>query len=297
DEAVVGSAAPRDLLLLGNALAFLDVRLVGDLAQRALAAAHDDPSRLSAEHLAGLADAYLNAPDTAIAHLDAAEDLALALGEHWELASIRQMRGVALRTTSADPEVILAEFASAMRAYAAAGDATHTNNVRYMMALTAAEQDLDAEQAATWAAECVAYASAVGNEHELAHAHLVQAMLGLLSADEMRELLDTFRHVGDLRCVTRTLVIMADAAAPSRQAELLAEALAVAETAGDQARQEALLERLAGARWAAGSRMDAVSALDRLAVLAGPEAAVAAAPAELRAELLVGSDRSRRSAG
>ena len=213
DERWLAAARPQDLLVVGTALAFVDVELVAVLAARARSIAADDRSRLAAHHLAGMAAAYQDAGDTALAELAEAEQLAVALRDDWETAAVRQMRGVALRgRTLHDPDAALTTLEGAMRGYALAGDGTHVNNVRYMMALAAAEHGKDLDRASRWAQECVDYAQSVGNEHELAHAHLVQAMLGQDAPGDLGELLSTFRSVGDLRCVDRCLRIIAERA-------------------------------------------------------------------------------------
>lgn len=183
DERVVASASPQQLLELGTGLAFLDVHLVDELAERALAIADDPQSRLAASHLAGIADAYLDRLPEALAHLDDAERLAIEFGDEWRLASVRQMQGVAFRHASPpDAAAAVAAFESAMRGYALAGDTMHANNARFMMAHAAAADGLEPERAAVWAAECAEYASSTGNVHELAHAHLVQTMLRMDAA-------------------------------------------------------------------------------------------------------------------
>lgn len=281
DDHVLAVARAEDLLLLGNALAFLDVELVDQLSQRALERVGDDRSRLAALHLAGLAAAYRDDGPPALRLLAEAEQLAVAAGDDWETAAVRQMRAVALRgRTLHDPVAALHALEGAMRAFGRAGDDAHVNNVRYMMALVAAEEGRDLDRAARWAAECVAYAQFVGNEHELAHARLVQAMLGLDAPGELDELAPTFRGLGDLRCVNRALMLRADRAG-SAALPILEQALDVAVVAGDRGRQAMALERIADDRWRAGDRRATLTALDRLAATAGMDAAVAACPAEL----------------
>ncbi|WP_308799029.1 ATP-binding protein [Agromyces silvae] len=283
DARVLRDATTEDLLAFGIGLCYLDLPLVDELAGRALDAARDadDRSRLSAHHLAGMSDAYRDRGAAAIAHLDEAERLAIALDDQWELAAVRQMRGIALRDGSiGEPAAAIAEFASAMHGYALAGDAMHVNNARYMMAITAAEHGLHVGEAAGWAAECVDYASRVGNTHELAHATLVQQMLRVPdAAAKLGELTETFRRLGDARCLTRCLLMAADRAAPADALPPLEEALHLADTTGDEHYQIAALERLVGAYWTAGDRMRVRTALGRLELLAGPETASTAATA------------------
>jgi predicted ATPase/DNA-binding CsgD family transcriptional regulator len=284
DERVLADATPEDLLAFGIGLCYLDLPLVDELAERAMerARAAGDAARawLSAHHLAGMSDAYRDRGHEAIAHLDEAERLAIELGDEWELAAVRQMRGIALRDASiGEPAEAIAEFAASMHGFALAGDAMHVNNSRYMMAITAAELGRHPEDAAGWAAECVDYATRVGNTHELAHATLVQQMLRVPDAAmDLGELTDTFRRLGDARCLTRCLFMTADRAAANDGAvAALEEALHVADVAGDGHHQTTALERLVTAYWAAGDRMRARTALGRLEAVAGPDAAAAAA--------------------
>jgi len=288
DERVRRDAAPEDLLALGIALCYLDVPLVDELAELALEAAEggDDRAKLAAHHLAGMSDAYRDRETSAVAHLDEAERIALRLGEDWELAATRQMRGIALRdASSGNPAAAIAEFEAAMHGYAVAGDAMHVNNARYMMAITAAEHGMHLDEAAAWAAECVDYATRVGNTHELAHATLVQQMLRVPdAAAELDELADMFRRLGDARCLTRSLIMLADRRAPAEALAALEEALHVADVAGDEHHQRATLERLAKVYWSIGDVMRARTALGRLEAIAGPDAAseVAAAASPTR---------------
>jgi hypothetical protein len=305
DERVVASASPQQLLELGTGLAFLDVHLVDELAERALAIAGDPKSRLAATHLAGLADAYLDRLPDALAHLDTAERLAIELGDEWQLAAVRQMQGVAFRHASPpDAAAAVAAFESAMRGFALAGDAMHANNARFMMAHSAAADGLEPERAAVWAAQCAEYAGSTGNAHELAHAHLVQAMLRTDAATsaksisptpaaadlddlhDLDELVATFRRLGDLRCVARSLVLRARLADLDARIPLLEEALEAADAASDRPNQTTVLSRLVDAHWACGDRFATLATLDRLGAIAGADAASAACPPELTNELI-----------
>lgn len=305
EERVLATASPQQLLELGIGLAFVDLHLVDELARLALARAVDPPGRLAAHHLAGLADAYLDRYSEALTQLAEAERLAIELDEPWQLAAVHQMRGVAYRHDT-PPDVVrsVAEFEAAMRGYVRAGDAMHASNARFMMAFTAAEEGLDPERTAEWAAECVEYAQRTGNEHELAHAHLVQAMLqtdaatatpgesptataAALHADDLEELTSTFRRLGDLRCVGRSLLLRARLTDPAESVGLLEQALEAADAGREQVHQVRALTRLVGAHWARGDRLAALAALDRLAELAGADAAAAACPPELAAALPV----------
>ncbi|WP_400994678.1 LuxR C-terminal-related transcriptional regulator [Agromyces sp. GXQ0307] len=281
DAHVVDGAAPGELFVLGAGIAYLDLPLVEELAERALAAARtrsDPRSRLDAHHLAGLSDAYLDRGESALVHLAEAERLAIELGDDWSLASIHQFRGIALRGASLDdPAAAVGEFDAAMRAYAKAGDAMHVNNARYMMASVAAHAGIEPERAAAWAAECAAYARGAGNAHELAHAALVQQSLGVPDAAlPLAELEASLRALGDVRCLTRTLLLTAERTpTPGARLPRLEEALALAEAAGDDGHRVAALTALVEAYRASGDTTRAETALGRLEAIAGP---VASAP-------------------
>ena len=302
DRRLFAEADPGQLLLLGFAIVFLELPLVDDLAERALTIAGDDPrAQMSAHHLAGVADTYRHRGPSALEHLAVAQRLAARLGDEWELAAIHHMRGIALRDPSlGDNDASLAELETAARGYAAVGDAMHVNNARYMMAAVAEQSGLELDRAARWAAECVDYASRVGNEHELAHAALVQQRLGVPDAAlTLDELIATFRRVGDARCVVRSLLLAADRASGAgttasvdlgRVVPLIEEALSFADDADDHAHQVAALERLVPAYWARGDRVRTLTALGRLAAIAGADAASAACPPELAGELPVHAD-------
>ena len=293
DPLVVDRADTAQLFVLGAGIAYLDVPLVDELAERALAVVDDSPaSRMSAHHLAGLAAAYRDRGEEALAHLGEAERIADELGDDWTLGSVHQFRGIALRGASLDdPAAAISEFDAAMRAYARAGDALHVNNARYMMASVAAGAGLHPAQAAQWAAECLAYATTAGNQHELAHAGLVQQQLAVPDAAvDLPELEALFRELGDARCLTRTLLLAADRA-PTTATRLprLEEALAFADEAGDRGNQAAALTRLAAAHWANGDPTRTRTALGRLEAIAGPEAAAAARPEGMEVAAEVGT--------
>ena len=240
---VIDRATAQQLLELGTALTFLDLDAVAELAQRAVSVAEDEPERLAALHLAGMAAAYRGHQEQALGLLTEAEALAERLSDRWELAAVRQMRGVALRRS--EPARAMVDFAAAMRDYGRAGDAMHVNNARYMLALAAAEAGLDLDRATELAAECVDYARETGNEHELAHAAMVQQLIGRGAALELDDLTQAFRRFGDVRCWIRVLLLRADRTTGPAQRAILREALELARGAHDEARQAELLERLA----------------------------------------------------
>ena len=138
-----------------------------------------------------------------------------------------------------------------MDLYARAGDAMHVNNTRYMMASNAIERGL-LDQARDWADECVAYAQAHSNQHELGHALLVSARArGELDADDLDEIISTFSAVGDLRCLARGYLLAAEHRPPPARVSALQAALDVARRAHDTAHQTLALEQIVSTHWAA----------------------------------------------
>jgi len=283
---VRAAATPADLLEAGIALNYIDLDLMTELATTALEVAADDAGRLAAHHLAGYAAAYRNEPVAALQHIDDAEKLAQALGDDWQLASVRQARGLARRALD-DPDAALEALDSALQTYARAGDAMHVNNVRYMMALVAADSGRRTEEALAWTAEAMAYAEATGNEHELAHARLTQAALtsGADTVPALLEVVDVFRAVGDLRCVTRSYLLLGARVPLEQRPAVLEHALEVATTAHDHANRATALQRLVEAHWEAGDVGQAATTWGVLAGVIGDDAALERCPGAMAAAL------------
>jgi predicted ATPase/DNA-binding CsgD family transcriptional regulator len=288
DRRIRDQASADALLEIGIALCYGDLDLVGELADVALASATDDRERLAAHHLAGYADAYRQRGKSALSHLRIAEQLADERLEIWQLASIRQGKGIALRGSElAEFDAALEAFESAMRTFALAGDAMHVNNARYMMASVAVELDNYRAQAVAWAEECAAYARSTGNDHELAHAVLTRASL---DADDdvdaaLFDAVRTFREVGDLRCLTRSYLQLAGRRPAAEQPALLEQALDVATRAHDVGHRSATLERLVHAYWESGQQHEAARTLGALSNLIGYGPATSGAPEAMAAEL------------
>ena len=281
-------ATPEELFRMGAAMAYLDLDLMAELADLGLAkAAPGDPAaELAAEHLAGHAATYRHQPEAALKHLARAEELADELTDLWHLGHIRQMRGMAYRDLG-DHESAMASFESAMHTFGLAGDAMHVNNSLYMMAANAVPAGRPREQAVAWVEQCVEYSRRSLNRHEYAHAVLTRAQL--VPRDEaeadLREAVEVFRSVGDLRCLARAFLRLADDRRPTVQIPLLEQALATATRSGDREHQAAALERLAAASWEAGAAHEAAAAYGGLAQLIGDEAAADRCPAPLVAAL------------
>ncbi len=268
DPAVLADATPSDLGVLGDFLLYGDLDLVDELATRAMLLATDEPGRLAALHLTGYCRAHQQRVDEAMFRLDEAERLATSLGRTWQLAAIRHARGVALGHGE-DPEPALEALQQALHTYARAGDAMHVNNVRYAMARIAADSGRRREEAVAWAQQCVAYAEASGNRHERAHGLLVLAELQRSPdwEDQVTSALDTFRRVGDLRCLSRGYLHLAGALPSDEQIPMLRRALSASAAANDRPRQVQALSRTMQAHLAGGDHRSAALVLGALSTV------------------------------
>jgi predicted ATPase/DNA-binding CsgD family transcriptional regulator len=288
DTTVRQAATTNDFFTLGEALCFSDLALADDLAALALSRAADESSRLAAHHLAGLVDAFADRKDSALEHLDVAEPLAAGLGDTWALAAIRQAKGIALRR--GDPPDLrgaLVALESAMHTFALAGDALHVNNARYMMALAAADLGQHTTEAASWADQCVQYARSTDNRHELGHALLARAAFatGVEAATDLDEALRAFRTTGDLRCLARCYLRLAELRPTSERVALLEQALGIARIHHDVTHQTIAMERLIDELWESGAHRMAVMTFGGLSNLIGYEPALRRCPPEMVADL------------
>ncbi|MCV2395184.1 LuxR C-terminal-related transcriptional regulator [Actinotalea sp. M2MS4P-6] len=282
DERLRATWSPRVLAVVGRALVFTDLSLVGQLADQtrslvppeaanlpdadADADADPDPDadRLAATELTARYLTYRHRPAEALPLLEEAARLAAALGDDWERAAVLQLTGAAL--LRADPTAVeraVEVFDEARRAYAAAGDAMHVANVRYMMAGAAAgsaDEDLR-RRGAAWAAQALAYGQERGNEVEIGHALLVRAQSVLIGReDDLLEAERRFRRAGDLRCLSRSLVALAPLR-PDQAEGLLREATSVGEASGDDQCHRSAVAALATLLWEDGRRDEAAAVL------------------------------------
>lgn len=278
-----------ELATIGRALSYLRTDLVTELATRAheiATATQAQEDRLAAAALTGSALVYRGRAAEALRHLDAAVELATVLGDRWELGEALQARSKALqrlgRTSATD---LLASYEAARTAYAAAGDSMHVNNTRYMMALVAASDPTLRPRALEWAEECLAYASRHGNETEIGHARLARALAGgNRRSDDLTEAVRLFRRVGDLRCLSRSLLLAASDD-PGRDESLLREALEVGAASGDPTVHAPAAGALATMLWAADRRAEAAAVLGA-AVAALPDVdLLALVPRDLAGDL------------
>ena len=279
-------ATPADLLEIGMAVLLVDLDLADELVTLTLDHVTDDRSALAAHHLAGFSAAYRHDPRAALEHLATAERLADELGDAWQLASVRQARGIALRS-SGDTDRAVAAFESAMHGFALAGDAMHVNNARYMMAATAVDGGRFLDEALVWIDQCAAYASSVGNRHEVAHADLTRAklMAGPGVRPDLADAVRNFQRVGDLRCLARSYLLLGTHGPVAEQEAMFEKALEVAQSAHDHLHEEMALEGLIRSRWATGDARGAAIALGQLVNLLGDGPAVSRCPEDMQADL------------
>lgn len=260
--------------LVGRALVFTHLDLVGHLAARAteVADGRGPAERLASEQLVARHLAYRGRSDEALEHLDVAARLADQLGDVWERAAVDQLMGSALlRRDPPDHRAALEALDRARRGYAAAGDTMHVVNVRYMMASAAAEV-ADEElrrRAAGWADRCVAYAEEHRNVVEIGHARLARAQLVVVGREHDLQVAEQmFRRSGDLRCLSRALVALAGARA-AEAGPLLREAVAVGEASGDVLVHRAAAAGLARWLWEHGRQDEAAAVLGPVTRLLG----------------------------
>ncbi|CAM3302719.1 LuxR C-terminal-related transcriptional regulator [Nocardioides dubius] len=236
DARLTAAASPRVLLAMGHALSITHLDLVAALTALASAQAQrdgDPQAALAAAQLTGIQLTYRDRPQEAAHHLKIAQRHARALDDRWELAVATQFRARAARRAGRPWGETFALLEEARRAFAEAGDGMHVNDTRYMMALVAAEAGRT-ETATRWAAQCLRYAQERENELELAHARLVRWMA---APDADRAELDAairgFRGSGDLRCLSRALVLRAAREAPAPAEQTLREARSAGAESGD----------------------------------------------------------------
>jgi predicted ATPase/DNA-binding CsgD family transcriptional regulator len=282
-EVIRAVASSDDAIWTAEALAwaswattYLDLAAAELLAARSAAAATNDRDLAYAQWAAGWVQAYRRQETAALGLLDSVIAYAQGAANTWLEASAWQARGV-VRTRSADA---FRDLQQAAVRFAVAGDMMHASNVRYMLAHRAVENAERLSEVPVWLAECESYAASHGYPHELAHIDYVRAIYertqGRLQG--ARDLLDAalpvFRHAGDLRCTTRTLVELAERhrpGQPAAAAELLLEALGVAMLASGPSLCERVLASLITAAAEAGDLPLAARALGALDTLGQPE--------------------------
>lgn len=282
DAAVLGRCSTLQLHAIAEALCFLDLALAGRAARAACASS---AATGHAWQAVGMVAAYAGDRAQALEALHRAR--AQATEDPWLRGQIAQAEAIAQHLAPSDAERAAAYCREAIEQYARAGDAMHVNNVRYMMAVHAADAGSRDPQARTWIQECVQYARAVGHTHELALAELVETVLTVPveARREIPEQVDTLRSLGATRCLTRALALLARGQDPSTQVELLTRSLASARAAGDEMGAVVVLRRLIVAQWQQGAHDEAARSYGALAAAVGDQDAATGLPEAMRAEL------------
>ena len=101
----------------------------------------------------------------------------------------------------------------------------------------------------------------------------------------LRDAIEAFRVVGDLRCLVRSCLLLATSLQSHERVPVLEQALAVASRSGDEIKQATVLERLVEAHWEAGAQRDAARSLGSLIALVGEASAFARSPAGMSERL------------
>jgi predicted ATPase/DNA-binding CsgD family transcriptional regulator len=275
------------------ATTYLDLGTAEQLATRSAAAAAGARDQAYARWAAGWVYAYRRQEAAALGCLDQVIAYAQDAPEAWLEASAWQARGLARGLARERAADAFRDWQQAAVRFAAAGDLMHAGNVRYMLAHRAVETGERLAEVPVWLDECESYAASHGYRHELAHIRYVRAVYERMQGrlDAARELLDgvltVFRQAGDFRCVTRTLLELAEhhrPGQPGAAADLLLQGLGMAMLAGGGSLCAQVLASLATAATAAGDLPLAARAFGALDALGTAEARPAV-PARLATAL------------
>ena len=134
-----------------------------------------------------------------------------------------------------------------------------------------------------WTDQCVGYGRSGGNAHELAHALLTRATVagGADPEADLAEALETFRAVGDLRCLTRGHLLLPGGGRRPRRSACSSKRSTSPRRAHDEGHQTTVLERLVALHWDRGEHHQAAVRLGSLTALVGPEEAAQHSPPDL----------------
>lgn len=160
-------------------------------------------------------------------------------GHPWHRAT--GLQGLALATD--DLDVAIGHAREAVSLFRHLGDRRRLANALYTMADGALNAGRRLDEARTWLDESLALSRAMGSDHDLAHAQLGHARLGLMcdQPQEVERLLDecmpALRRLGDCRCTGRALCMLGELAVGrgdhARATDLLTESVQAAGPSGD----------------------------------------------------------------
>lgn len=258
DDDLLSAATTRQLGTLATFCDSNDTGRLAELSVWALRRAVDDHDRMVALEVVGTRHANAGRLDEALDALDEAAEIAGRLDDTPAMAEILVARGMAHRAVGDGREAIDA-FLEAGSTYARAGNRLHVSNCRYLAARTAADTGLDTDDAVAWAEQSIAYGEETGNDHERAHGQLVRAALPRCAepVSTITDALGVFRRVGDLRCVVRAHLALADHRDGDERIASLVDALAAADLDRDDRAVERCGVTLIEALLVAGRRADA----------------------------------------
>lgn len=248
----------------GLFLNYLDLDLLQKCAQLAVERAVGEEDAAFADWASGFAYAYRGETEKALTALAKATAYFSTAENEWMVAHCSMARGLA----EADPTEAVAAFEQSMLTFLKVGGAWHANSARMALVRRALEAEINVDEATRWLQASLAYAQQHGLRHDRAHAKLAEAQLSALHgrADETLSLgarsAQAFRQIGDLRCLGRALMLMADLdPTPTNALRLSGEALEVAMLQGDLRAQATALGRVADTAAAAGDPVLAARAI------------------------------------
>ncbi len=236
----------------GVVLTYVDLALAARSVTAARAGADDPDERAMVDWAQGFVAGYRGDEDDALAAATTAERHFAATGDDFMAAHCRFARGLARR----DPKGAVDDLEGAVVGFLAAGATRHANSARLVLVRRADEAGRPDPVVVAWLDACRDFAETHDLVHDRAHAMLAEGRL-VWSTDPSRskslahEAGAVFRRVGDLRCLRRSLGLLADTTDDHHRAVSLArEAVAIAVVQHDRPGQVAALRRLA--RVAAG---------------------------------------------
>lgn len=254
----------KALAWAGLFLNYLSLDLLQKCAQLAVERAVGEEDAAFADWASGFAHAYRDETEAALTALAKASAYFSTAGNEWMVAHCSMARGLA----ETDPTEAVAAFEQSMLTFLKVGAPWHANSARMALVRRALEAEINVGGATRWLQASLAYAQHHGTRHDRAHAKLAEAQLSALHGrtDDTLSLgaqsAQTFRQIGDLRCLGRALMLMAALeSTPTNALRLSGEALEVALLQGDRRGQATALGGVAETATAAGDLVLAARAI------------------------------------